>query len=642
MSNVTDITLVGFDLGHGETALAVANAAKTTPPNFLDLPGASGRQHVTAVAEHPTRGVLVGEAALVPRDVTSLELGFKSRNLDRPTVKEPIRLFVTKIRQDLLENSLLPKGAIRWVFGAPSGWPTDLRTSYAALLKQIGLSDVEVVHESRAALLYARDSGEVPVKEGVLAGSVLIVDMGSSTTDFTSVVERRSKPIDQGNELGAHLIDKTILARVLDGHPQRDVLEDLLHRDRHERLRLELVCRRAKETFFKTDVSLFADNPAHSITQTFKVTTRESAIYVVVELSAADMNAVLDTPLPALEGQSWRAAFRRDLKTTMVRGGRRPDVVLLTGGASRMPFVLDIAREVFGADRVLRGHEPEAAIARGLALAGRTGVRAAGFRADVRSLTESGQISSLVSDRLPSLADKIGHAVAEGMTERHVIPAFRRWREGKIATLEQMASRISDSVRNELTRSSNPALARATAEWQNELRPELEQLTKPVCIRWHIPPTALTLPRVSMSDQEWNVPFSKLDAATEVYDNLALIIAGIVWTVLSVILVGTLLTGPFAIIIGLFWLAAGVLGGAEMAVEKAKTMNLPLPMRQLRSEEKMVTKLREGAKEQENQLARELAKQLVAGSGQKLTNAVSESIAKQLEKLAEDAELLIS
>jgi hypothetical protein len=75
-----------------------------------------------------------------------------------------------------------------------------------------------------------------------------------------------------------------------------------------------------------------------------------------------------------------------------------------------MPFARDIARELFGANRVVIGTEPELAIARGLALAGQIGFRAAGFRVDVTELLESGQVETLVRNRLPVLGE--GHGVA--------------------------------------------------------------------------------------------------------------------------------------------------------------------------------------------------------------------------------------
>jgi hypothetical protein len=649
MADERDTIVVGFDLGHGETAVTTAHVDKTTPPNVLDLGGATGtgRQHVTAVAEHPARGVLVGVEAAEAIGITSLYLGFKGPELDRDEVRRPVRLFVDRIRDDVVSRSMLPKARrSRWVFGAPSGWSPNLRREYATLLKGVGLDDVEVTPESRAALLYARETAELTVSRGQLAGVVLIVDIGSSTTDFTSVVGHKDRPIDQGTRLGAALIDRTILAHVLANHPDRDLIEEVLQDDRFERLRLELTCRQAKEAFFRTDPNRFVADPNAKVATIRKVTTPRRTVYFEVELSAADMDEVLNAPQPTLEGRSWREAFRDDLQAAATTVGQRPDVVLLTGGASRMHFVLELTRDVFGADRVVLGSEPEVAIARGLALAGRMSIRATGFRTDVRRLIEGKQISALVTERLPELAQKLGEAATTGITERQVIPAFGRWRAGQIATLDQMASDIATEIHADLTDPDNPSLAAVIAEWQNQLRPDLEELTRPVCNRWNIPPAAMSLPHVKVTAGGLTVPFETA-AATEALDTLGdivnVVVAGVVATTLFG--AGTALiaaTGPFGVIV-----AALVVGGflgtiKESAMEKAKSSNLPLWMRRVGNEEKLYTKLRGEAPANEAVLASQLAEQFLSDGGPKLVRDISRGISKELDALAAEAELLIA
>jgi hypothetical protein len=100
------------------------------------------------------------------------------------------------------------------------------------------------------------------------------------------------------------------------------------------------------------------------------------------------METVLNTPQPSLEGLSWRQAFRAALDGVAAQLTEPPDAELLTGGASRMHFVQEETREVFGADRMLLGMETEVAIARGLALAGRMSLRAAAFRGHPQAAQE--------------------------------------------------------------------------------------------------------------------------------------------------------------------------------------------------------------------------------------------------------------
>lgn len=650
MADTSGTVVVGFDLGHGESALAKAHTSTTLAPEIVDIGSTGGgRQHVTVVAEHPTRGVLVGREAAEAKGVTSLYLAFKSPEFDREEVRHPVLLFVAKVKADAVarDGELGDKRRVRWVFGAPSGWSGDRRRAYADLLRSAGLQHVDVVPESRAAMLYARESMDITIGQDQLSGSIVVTDVGSSTTDFTRVLGYHTgPPIDTGVQLGAGLIDRTILERQLERHSERKALEELLHNNRLLRLRLELLCREVKEMYFRTDPSRFADDPDATVGGVHRVQIDKKSFYFDIELTAADMEAVLDAPQPSLEGRSWRQAFRDALDEVAQEVGGQPDAVLLTGGASRMHFVQEQTREVFGADRVLLGLEPEVAIARGLALAGRMSLRAAGFRADIRKLLEGDRIGSLVQDRLPSLGAKLGEAVADGMTERHVIPAFRRWQAGQIATLNDMAAGITSALHAELTDPDNPRLKQVITDWQNELRPDLEELTRPICRRWHIPPSAMALPAVEVSGGQLEVPFDSA-AATQVLDNIAkvmnVVVAGVVATTLFG--AGTAIiaaTGPFAVIIAFVVVLVGLSEGKEAAMRKAQEANIPMWMRKVGGENRLVNKLRQGAGPQEAQLAAAFSAQFLDDGGQKLMSEIAKGIADDLDALAEAAELLVS
>jgi molecular chaperone DnaK (HSP70) len=86
--------------------------------------------------------------------------------------------------------------------GAPSGWSSAVCSKYEDLLRSAGLSQVEVKPESRGALLFARDSGEVVMENGQFRGKILIVDIGSSTTDYTRVVDLRSARRPRQHQVG--------------------------------------------------------------------------------------------------------------------------------------------------------------------------------------------------------------------------------------------------------------------------------------------------------------------------------------------------------------------------------------------------------------------------------------------------------
>ncbi|WP_027341404.1 Hsp70 family protein [Hamadaea tsunoensis] len=652
MSDTMDTQVIGFDLGHGETALTVVQAREDAAPRALSLTGAQGkgRQHITAVAVHPTRGVLVGESAITD-GTTQLYLAFKSPHLDDPAMHVPTRLLVETIVADVTgKGSVRRDGARRWVFGAPSGWDKELLKEYAKLLAVPGLDDpyttVEVVPESRAALLYARDSGEVPVTAGQLSGSVLIVDVGSSTTDFTSVVKRRMAPSDRGTALGAGLIEQTMLRRAIEASPQRAEIEDALGESPFQRLRLEVFCRRIKEEYFLIDPADLS-SPNSVIIKTYKLITRTGAVYFPIEVGEEEMTAILATPQPALGGRSWPEAFRDDLMTVAAGLADPPDSVLLTGGASRMTFVQEITRTVFGPDRTLLGSEPEVAIARGLALAGRIGVRAGGFRSDITSLTTGTGISLLVADRLPDLAQRLGAGLTEGMTERYVIPAFQQWRSGRIKTLRDMAAQVASEMRADITRPNNPKVNRIISDWQDEMQPALEALTRPICNRWRIPPAAMALQRQKVSGSTEVDLAPNITPGTEAIGTMATAINTVVLGILGTWLLTStgaivLAMGPVGAVVAFVAAMVTLVIGREAALEKAQTSNLPLWMRQLKSEEGLVQRLKSSASVEEGRLALQLANEFLEKEGPNLGAKIAADLALRLEAQAREAELLIS
>ncbi|WP_298798223.1 Hsp70 family protein [uncultured Pseudonocardia sp.] len=642
----TDSPIIGFDLGHGETALALAYADATDAPKVLDLPGASRRQHVSAVAQGADGRIVIGEEAIRADDVMRLWLTFKSRNLADPDTRKPMQLLVQRIVADITDNGTIPDAdAVRWVFGAPSGWTGQHYADYEKLLAEAGLTGAQVVAESRAALLYARDSGEVNVRGKRIKQGVLIVDIGSSTTDYTYVTELAQRPVDHGNvDLGAALIDKEIMRRAVARHPEGAELAAKLTRDPHSARKLELAARESKEKYFRTRrEELAASGKRVGVYYPLELTSGEE-YQVDLRLSVADMDAVLDTPQPALGDRSWFRAFAEDVESAVQRAAGKVDLLLLTGGPSRMPFVLDVCRKLLGNDRVALGNEPEVAIARGLALAGRMSIRAAGFRRDVTAVKP--KIAPLVKERIPELAQAMAEAVASGMTDRHVIPAFVAWREMGIDTLAQMVDRVVRGVKSDVEARNNSRISAVTATWQNKLRAELDNITRPICNRWHIEPEALRLPPISVKAGGKVAVDVDTKALTQDLDTAANAVNAVVAGVVAVTLFGAgtaiiAATGPFAVIFAAVIGFAALTAGKEELMERLNSAKIPKMLRQLKSEASMTQKLREKAASSEAELATTLAAEFEKEFGRTLVAQVAGQIGTQLDAVADEAELLI-
>jgi hypothetical protein len=339
-----------------------------------------------------------------------------------------------------------------------------------------------------------------------------------------------------------------------------------------------------------------------------------------------------------VDGRTWAEEFRRALHQALPPGFR-PDLVLMTGGASRMAFTSAIVREEFGAERVIVGSEPGLAIARGLAIAGRIGYQAKEFRAEVDQLLASGRVQALVGERLQGLANGVGTAIADGFFDAFVLPSFARFKSGDIATLADLELEITEAARAQLT-DSNPKIVAAVTTWLEQLSQELAQVTEPICDRWRLPRSMLSLTSVPVgSDAMDTVPVSGY--LTGVVGGIGATVAGIVAYLGTGVLGVLLVTGPVtaavasAIMIGAAIVAAR--GGHRITADSVKTMRLPIPLRRLLTE----GKLRRKAPDLEARLRKDLAQGIVGGR-EEIVTEIARRLDRQLRDQAAAAELLIS
>ncbi len=207
---------VGFDLGHGESAMSATTLYTESEPKIIEIT-ANKRAIITAVAEHPAKGILIGDSAYKQTGQHNLRVMFKSPDFSQHEVVQPIRQFVGKVYETVVREKKIQGGErTKFLVGCPSGWDDTVRREYQQVLEQAGLGWVEIIAESRAAFLDARSSGDLG-DVSQLTGAVLIIDIGSSTTDFTHVVGLKEDAIDFGeNRLGAGLIDRAIFRKTLE------------------------------------------------------------------------------------------------------------------------------------------------------------------------------------------------------------------------------------------------------------------------------------------------------------------------------------------------------------------------------------------------------------------------------------------
>ncbi|MBN3886480.1 MAG: Hsp70 family protein [Nostoc sp. JL34] len=563
---------IGFDLGHGETAIAKAIVESIEPPQMLEIN--NKKNQITALGWHPKLGYLVGEQALIQAGVTQLTISFKQKPNNDPKYRETISTFVATYYRLLKESNQLVGGEGSYFYiGCPSGWTVSDRTEYQKLLQEAGIPQLNVVPESRAAFMQAKEAGKLEYDK--LLASVLIVDIGSSTTDFTLVKSLEEIPIDFGsNTLGASLIDKAIFARTLANHEQKALLEKVFKEYPHHQARCELACRKAKEDYFSNE-QLYSD--PESFARGFESINEQ--IYFIPQVNKLLMEEILNQPLPELENHSWIKSFRNSLKEAkekLEKLGIVPQLVLMTGGASRMKFTHVLCQEMFPEPETLLrpDPEPERCIAMGLARVGRWDLRAAAFKQEVNKLFTSNKLKGLIEKHIPELIESLTKPLTDGLIVNAVKPALKDWQKNKIRTLADLEIALIGRAEQWLkSERAVQIINYQCAYWfSNKIQPDLAAQTDPICRKFQIPRSSLRF-EDSIDPNFVNPELQIGDAILA--DTVAFIVnvvigGGAVASIITLILTGHL-TWPIALVYGASVMAAGMELNRKTVQEVIKT-----------------------------------------------------------------------
>ena len=636
------IETIGFDLGHGETAVAKARVGTSEPPEMLEVN--NKKVQITAIGWHPDLGYLVGEQALIQAGVTQLKISFKQKPNSDPNYRETVRSFLETYYRLLKENKQIEGGEnSSFYVGCPSGWSIGEREEYQKLLEEAGIPLPRVVSESRAAFMQAKEAGKLAYDK--LKSAVLLVDIGSSTTDFTLVKSLHEIPMDFGsNALGASLIDKAIFARTLANHEQKALLEKVFEEYPHHQARCELACRKAKEDFFSNE-QLYS-NP-QSFARGFESINEQ--IYFIPQVNKQIVGEILDQPLPELNGKSWIQSFREavgEAKAELDRQGLAPKIVLMTGGASRMRFTRQICEEIFPEpeSQVYPDSEPERCIALGLARVGRWDLRASAFKEEIDKLFHSKKLEELIEKHIPELIELLTKPLSDSLIENAIKPGLKDWQSNKVRTLAELESSLQKRAEQWLkSDQAQQTIDNKCVMWFNRsIQPDLAAETDPICRQFQIPRSSLRFeegitptvvsPELSLGD-------------TILADTVAFIVnlaigGGAISSIVALILTGHLVW-PIALVYGASVLAAGVELSKKSVQEAIKTqIDIPSWSRSSFLSDKKIDSICEQISPE---LQKVFKKQLVENrqTFDELIGKVGQELKKALNTKAEEAAILI-
>ena len=252
---------------------------------------------------------------------------------------------------------------------------------------------------------------------------VLIIDFGSSTTDFTAALGLDTQPLDFGHSsLGAGIIEGQIMRRMIETAHDPVALRAALYQPpawTGHGIRAEM--QDGERTLFQRETI----NPFPVIEDIIRI---DRGLSVDIELTKPVMDVILATPCAELDGLSWQDALNDCLARCRQQVGD-PDLIILTGGAARMGFVRRSVEETFVETKIVMSPEPEFAIAKGLALYGRLMLKTTAFRQAVDELIDENEFATIIADGLPDLIKLQAGAVAASLAEHAVRPAITAWRD---------------------------------------------------------------------------------------------------------------------------------------------------------------------------------------------------------------------
>ncbi len=497
-------------------------------------------------------------------------------------------MFLEAYYRYLIDNNLIEGGeASSFFVGCPAGWSAREREGYEKLLKEAGIPLLSVVPESRAAFMHAKETHKLTTNE--LKASVLIIDIGSSTTDLTLVKDFRETPLDFGNpSLGAALIDHAIFARTLVSHPEKALLEAAIELEPHRRARCVLRCRRAKEAYFSSQ-DFYDENPELQGgvgPLPLDIIAGKKLVFEPV-VNGLIMQEILHQPLSELGNKSWMGAFHdvlNEAKEKLTQEGLTPDILLLTGGGSNMKFTRQNCQEVFPNTRVRPDSEPELCIARGLARVGRWDLRAAAFKEEIDKLCESEYLEEVVKRHLPGLIERLIDPLVDGLVENAIKPSLYQWRDGHIRTLADLEPRAAALAKAWLgSTDAREKIQVQCLPWLDSIQTDLAHDIDRICQIYKIPTGMLRIDVAAdfsrTSPEKIHVDFDPVMVDSVLGPLAAGVVAVVTATLLGGEEIAFLMAGPIGWVIGLLigiGIGVAVLWlGKEKAKDAVNALDVP-------------------------------------------------------------------
>ena len=632
----------GFDLGDAESAIAKLDRTKDTSPEILTIQEA--KSFITAYALSKDGKLIIGEGACYEPQATTRKLRFKSRFLTSSDAARDIRSFAGGVLGELYLNGDLIRGEDHCFYiGCPAGWGKGTREEYREIFQEVGYPPAKIISESRAALVSACQSKHLQVGYDILSRPVLVIDIGSSTTDFAYITSGKEEELQTGGEvfLGGGIMDEILLEESVSAALDEKRIRKIFSESEAWRTYCEFAARRLKEKYF-SDEEFWEQNECVS-----SVTIRYSMIpaKLTLRMNPEIADRLLNKKVDKLDGRSFREVFTDSL--VQVRDSikdKQPELIFLTGGVSRLPAIRDWCSDVFPDAVVIRGAEPEFSVASGLALCGKIDEELREFKSELEDLKASSVVEDIVQAHITELYHSTVEALVDPILKEVVRPVVERWRTGSIEKLSDIDSVLQTEIDVYLhTDDARAILAKQVSSWLKNISSELEEHTMPICVRHNVPYSALSLNSyLSLTDLDVKVEARDLFAVSEITWMIDTIVSILIGLLCGGSGIAVIAGGPEGIIAGIIVSLLVLALGQETMQNALLNANLPKIARHLVPKGSIDARMEKLSEEIKAKLYDDLEKEKNEEITERLVKEISEQIEVCLTKLAEVVEIPLS
>ncbi len=571
----------GFDLGDAESAVARLSKEDQVVPEMLTVVGE--QSFITAYAQLSSGELLIGEKACYADNVIKRKLRFKSRFLTDRSSASDVKSFAAGVLGELYgTGDLIKNEDCSFYIGCPAGWKANSREHYREIFESAGYPPARIISESRAAMVSACQSKHLQIGVDILSKPVLVVDIGSSTTDFAYIMGGKEVEMQTAGEvvLGGGIMDEILLEESVEASGlARKKIKAVFEASEAWKNYAEFAARRLKEKYY-SDEDYWS---THDCKETI-VLHYDRPVKLTLRMNSSIAKQLINKRTPWLGGRSWKSVFIASLNDVKANiSGAQPELIFLTGGVSKLAAIRDWCSEVFPDAVVISANDPEFSVARGLAYCGRIDEDIKEFRADLDQLIKSTAIEEIVEKHIPVLYRDAVDCLVAPIVEQVAMPIFDRWRNGEISKLSDtdsiLQAEVPEFLRKDETRE---LLAGPITAWLKPVIEELESLTVPICIKHRVPYTALSLRSyLSADDIDIKVDAKNIFAVEEMTFLIDSIVTAIVAILISAIDLIPFMAGPEGVIIGVIASAVVLILGKDKMQDKLLTADIPKAIRKL-------------------------------------------------------------